>query len=65
VTLKFTGGLNGGIGWKGDIKEILLDPSKLQTMGWRSKLSSRDAVTRILMESAAELNLKKVILTHN
>jgi len=42
--LIFTNGVDGGRGWKGDVKNMLLDVSKLKSMGWRCKLNSSEAV---------------------
>jgi len=39
-----TGGIDGGRGWKGDIKEAHLDISKLKNLGWKPKLSSAESV---------------------
>ena len=39
-----TGGIDGGRGWKGDIKEAYLDISKLKKLGWKPKLSSAESV---------------------
>lgn len=44
VKLRFTGGVNGGRGWKGDIKKMLLDVSKLKALGWKPKYRSEEAV---------------------
>jgi UDP-glucose 4-epimerase len=44
VKLIFTGGVEGGRGWKGDVKNMLLDVTKLKTLGWRPKLNSKQAV---------------------
>jgi UDP-glucose 4-epimerase len=44
VKIKVSGGVNGGRGWKGDVKEMLLDISKLKSLGWTPKLSSAEAV---------------------
>jgi len=43
VDLKYTGGIKGR-GWKGDVKEMLLDSSKLEDIGWSVRFSSREAV---------------------
>jgi UDP-glucose 4-epimerase len=43
VSLKFTNGIEGR-GWKGDVKEMLLDSSKLCAFGWKAKYNSREAV---------------------
>ncbi len=44
VEFRFTGGVNGGRGWKGDIRKMLLDVSKLKASGWKPKYSSENAV---------------------
>lgn len=46
VKLKLTGGVNGGRGWKGDVKNMLLDISKLKCLGWKPKLSSEEAIRK-------------------
>ncbi|MDI6846684.1 MAG: GDP-mannose 4,6-dehydratase, partial [Candidatus Bathyarchaeia archaeon] len=46
VKFRFTGGVNGGRGWKGDIKKMLLDISKLKALGWEPKYKSEEAVRR-------------------
>ncbi len=40
---RFTGGI-GGRGWKGDVKFMRLDISKLKNMGWKPKYGSREAI---------------------
>ncbi|MCD6447800.1 MAG: NAD-dependent epimerase/dehydratase family protein [Thermoplasmata archaeon] len=40
---RFTGGIDGR-GWKGDVKFMRLDISKLKNMGWKPKYSSREAI---------------------
>lgn len=44
VKFKFTGGVNGGRGWKGDVKVMLLNASKLKSLGWKPKYNSEAAV---------------------
>jgi UDP-glucose 4-epimerase len=44
VTFRFTGGVDGGRGWIGDVKYMFLDVSKLMAKGWRPKYSSIEAV---------------------
>jgi UDP-glucose 4-epimerase len=39
-----TGGIDGGRGWEGDVKRMLLDTSKLQRLGWKPEYSSAEAV---------------------
>jgi UDP-glucose 4-epimerase len=46
VKLVFTGGVDGGRGWKGDVKNMLLDISKLKALGWKPKLNSKQAVRK-------------------
>jgi UDP-glucose 4-epimerase len=46
VEIKYTGGMDGGRGWKGDVKEMLLDISKIKRLGWKPKLNSAEAVRR-------------------
>jgi len=46
VKFKFTGGVNGGRGWKGDVKVMLLDVSKLKSLGWKPKYDSEAAVRK-------------------
>jgi len=57
VKLKFTGGVDGGRGWKGDVKNMLLDISKIKTLEWKLKLNSRQAVkktARTLIQKRSE-----------
>jgi len=44
VELTYTGGVDGGRGWKGDIKNMHLDISKLKSKGWKPKYNSLEAV---------------------
>jgi UDP-glucose 4-epimerase len=46
VKLKYTGGVDGGRGWIGDVKNMLLDISKLKKQGWKPKLTSQQAVRK-------------------
>jgi UDP-glucose 4-epimerase len=39
-----------GRGWNGDIREYLLDCSKLKAIGWSAKFNSRNAVVRTVRE---------------
>jgi UDP-glucose 4-epimerase len=54
VEIKVSGGVNGGRGWRGDVKKMFLDISKLKRLGWKPKLNSFKAVrltTNILKKS--------------
>ena len=44
VETKLTGGVDGGRGWKGDVKLMQLDMSRLRSYGWELKYSSAEAV---------------------
>ena len=41
---KFTGGVDGGRGWKGDVKTMLLSADRLLSIGWRPNFDSEEAV---------------------
>ena len=44
VDVALTGGVDGGRGWKGDVKLMQLDTSKLRGMGWIMEYGSSEAV---------------------
>ena len=44
VQFSFTGGVNGGRGWVGDVKNMLLDTTKLKSKGWRPRYNSEQSV---------------------
>jgi UDP-glucose 4-epimerase len=44
--LVLTGGVDGGRGWRGDVKKMHLDISKISNLGWKPKYSSAEAVRR-------------------
>lgn len=46
VKYEFTGGAaHGGGGWKGDVKVMRLDASRLMATGWRPKMGSGEAIS--------------------
>ncbi|AFK22126.1 NAD-dependent epimerase/dehydratase family protein [Pyrococcus sp. ST04] len=51
---KFTGGVDGGRGWKGDVKLMLLDISKAKSTGWRPRMNSYEAVRKTVRELLEE-----------
>jgi len=55
VKLTFTGGVDGGRGWKGDVKNMLLDISGLKSLGWKSKHNSEQAVRKATKHVITEL----------
>lgn len=44
VKLVITGGVDGGRGWIGDVKQMQLDITKLKKLGWTPNLSSKSSV---------------------
>jgi UDP-glucose 4-epimerase len=44
IEYKFTGGVDGGRGWKGDVKIMQLSIDKLVRTGWKPRHSSKQAV---------------------
>lgn len=44
IKFKFTGGVNGGRGWKGDVKTMQLSINRLLQTGWRPKYTSKQSV---------------------
>jgi len=44
VMFRFTGGVKGGRGWVGDVKNMLLDVGRLKAKGWKPKYNSGEAV---------------------
>lgn len=51
----FTGGVDGGRGWKGDVKVMLLSIGKAKSTGWKPKLNSYQAVERTVRELLASI----------
>jgi UDP-glucose 4-epimerase len=46
VKMSFTGGVDGGRGWLGDVKRMHLSTEKLQKLGWKAKLNSEGAIRK-------------------
>jgi UDP-glucose 4-epimerase len=44
VDYKFTGGVDGGRGWKGDVKKMRLDIKRMKSHGWNPQYTSRKAI---------------------
>lgn len=51
---RWTGGVDGGRGWKGDVKLMHLDISKLKARGWEPKMNSSEAVRATVREMLSE-----------
>ena len=59
IRFRFTGGVDGGRGWKGDVKNMQLSIQKLLDTGWKPKYSSKQAVKRAAHELVRELQKKR------
>jgi UDP-glucose 4-epimerase len=46
VKLRLTGGIDGGRGWRGDVKNMLLDINKIKKLGWKPKHSAQQAIMK-------------------
>lgn len=44
VEVRLTGGVDGGRGWRGDVKIMQLDMSRLMSLGWSPRMNSEEAV---------------------
>ena len=55
VKIHYTGGVDGGRGWVGDVKDMLLDISKIKSLGWRPKHNSEESVRLTARELIDEL----------
>lgn len=54
VELAATGGVEGGRGWKGDVKRMGLATDKLKAAGWRPKHTSAEAIRATALSLAKE-----------
>jgi UDP-glucose 4-epimerase len=57
IKYKFTGGVDGGRGWKGDVKTMQLSIEKLRQTGWAPRYNSRQAV-RLTVKALLGTNTK-------
>lgn len=46
VRYRWTGGVEEGRGWKGDVRDMWLDVGKLKETGWRPQYTSQEAIQR-------------------
>ncbi|MDH4130128.1 MAG: NAD-dependent epimerase/dehydratase family protein, partial [Spirochaetota bacterium] len=46
VEFYFTGGVDGGRGWKGDVKLMQLSIEKIKKLGWKPKYKSKEAIEK-------------------
>jgi len=50
VKFTYTGGVDGGRGWIGDVRNMLLDVNKLKSLGWKPEHNSKQAITKTIKE---------------
>jgi UDP-glucose 4-epimerase len=55
VEFKFKGGVDDGRGWKGDVKNMLLDINRLKSLGWKPELNSKQAIRKATKHLITEL----------
>jgi UDP-glucose 4-epimerase len=48
--IRTTGGIDGGRGWRGDVKFMQLSNQKLQSLGWREQYNSEAAIRQATRE---------------
>ena len=46
--VSITSGTDRGRGWKGDVKNMLLDIGKIKTPGWKPKHNTAPAIAKIV-----------------
>jgi len=50
VKKRFTGGVDGGRGWMGDVKNMMLDIKKINRNGWTHQLNSEEAIRKTVRD---------------
>jgi UDP-glucose 4-epimerase len=60
LKLKFTGGVDGGRGWKGDVKSMQLSVNKLLSLGWKPTLGSEEAISLSCRELLRSMKKSKI-----
>lgn len=55
VRYNWSGGVDGGRGWKEDVKHMELSVDRLRSRGWTAKLSSGEAIGKAVREIAREI----------
>lgn len=58
VEFRYTGGVNGGRGWIGDVKKMFLDVSKMKKLGWKPKHNSAESVKIATKQILEELEFE-------
>jgi len=59
VKFSYTGGVEGGRGWIGDVKIMLLDISKLKRLGWKPRHNSAESIRIATRQILKELGIKR------
>jgi UDP-glucose 4-epimerase len=59
VKLKLARGVDSGRGWKGNVKNMLLDISKIKSLDWKPKLNSRQAAIKVARYSTTKSRIAK------
>ncbi|MDD1768866.1 MAG: NAD-dependent epimerase/dehydratase family protein [Methanomassiliicoccales archaeon] len=54
VRYRWTGGVDGGRGWTGDVRQMLLSVERLERLGWRPRYSSSEAIAAAVREIIVE-----------
>jgi UDP-glucose 4-epimerase len=62
VSYEYSGGARG---WKGDVPVVRFDSSKLRSLGWRSRWTSREALTDSVMDNMREVGAPAVVGTES
>ncbi len=55
----YTGGVDDGRGWKGDVKNMLLDVRKIKSVGWKPQHKSLDAIALTAKAMAQRVEYQK------
>lgn len=58
VRYRFTGGVDGGRGWRGDVKVMLLSIEKLKSLGFIPRYSSRESIRMAVIDRLNEMKYK-------
>ena len=51
----FTGDLDGGRGWKGDVKNMPLDISKIKSLSWKPEHNTEQAIRKATQQVITKL----------
>jgi len=57
VSFELTGGVDGGRGWKGDVKTMLLSIKKIESIGWKPSQDGKEALRLATRELLSQLKV--------